>query len=128
MATEHFTDEELMCHCGCDRHSMDERFMDRLEFFRQQWGFPMEIYSGFRCPSHNLSVNGGPAHPLGVAVDVGVFGYETSKVFNFVYLALRHGFQGVGVKLSGDWKKRFVHLDMLLTSPNHPRPAFWTYP
>lgn len=127
MGTEHFIDEELTCHCGCGKHEMNAVFMELLESFRQEWGQKMTLVSAFRCPTHNAAVDGGPAHVLGVAVDVSVHAYTARQVHAFLKLVYSCGFVGVGEQLKGDWRGRFVHLDMLEDSPEHPRPASWTY-
>lgn len=124
--TEHFSDDELKCKCGCNTQKMDDSFMGRIEDLRVAYGKPMSVSSAYRCPKHNASVSStgkkGP-HTTGKAIDIRVFGGEAYK---FLLLAMQFGFTGVGISQKGGMLGRFIHIDDL--QPNeHPRPRVWSY-
>lgn len=125
--TPHFSRPELACQCGCGRMEMDPVFMDKLEALRIEYGQPMVVSSGFRCPMYNdeASTTGqsGP-HVTGMAVDVAVFGKNAHRLLT---LALQHGFTGVGVSQKGGQGSRFLHLDAIAPGPGRPRPFVWSY-
>jgi len=124
--TEHFTDAELSCrHCG--RQEMDPEFMERLEAIRREYGKPMVVTSGYRCPEYNLRVSrtgaSGP-HTRGRAADIAVRG---GNALELIAIAMKHGCTGIGVLQHGT--HRMVHLDDLPDeSPRSPRPWIWSYP
>lgn len=123
MHSDHFSERELMCRCGCGRADMDPGFLERLELLREHFGSPLVLTSAFRCPEHNKKVSStgktGP-HTTGKAVDILVAGEEA---YRLVKSALSFGFQGLGVKQKG--QARFIHLDDL--TPPCPRPRIWSY-
>ena len=126
VASEHFSEHELKCSCGCNRSDMDEEFLELLEDLRVWYGKPMILSSGFRCPAYNNHVSGtgysGP-HTTGQAVDVLIHGVD---VLCFLKGALKLGFSGIGVNQKGRLGGRFIHLDNL-SEPDFPRPRLWTY-
>ena len=87
---------------------------------------PMRITSGYRCSKHNAKISKtgltGP-HTTGHAVDISVSGEDAHL---FLGLAFSFGFMGVGIKQSGQWSGRFIHLDDLELQ-EAPRPRVWTY-
>lgn len=124
----HFSRRELACH-HCGALSVDPGFMRRLEHLRADFGRPMPVNSGYRCPDHDREVRHargqattGP-HATGHAVDVHVYGADA---FRLVSLAAKHGITGIGVNQRGDVGDRFLHLDDL-KAPTFPRPGMWTY-
>ncbi len=123
MHSEHFSEKELMCQCGCGRADMDPTFLERLEALREQFGKPMKVTSAFRCPAHNRKVSStgedGP-HTTGRAVDILIQGFDA---FRLVKIALALGFTGLGVKQKSTG--RFLHLDDL--QKPYPRPRIWSY-
>ena len=124
--TDHFTDDELKCKCGCGVLGMDASFMDRIENLRVAFDKPMSVSSGYRCPTHNSNQSStgktGP-HTTGKAIDIHVFGEEA---YTLLLLAMQMGFTGVGVRQKGGHLSRFIHIDDL--QPNeHPRPRVWSY-
>lgn len=137
MATEHFSDEELVCACGCGGLPSDE-FQRRLEELRLELGRPMTLNSAYRCPEYDAEVHHrahpwfseekryGP-HTIG-AVDVSCARMGGGYPRDLIVLACRHGWTGWGSRLHGPQKRRFVHLDRVPTSHiTIPRPATWTY-
>jgi len=124
MSTEHFTDKELACHCGCGMLP-EQSFQDRLEVLRVRYGAPLAVTSGARCPDYNEKVahtgRTGP-HTQGRAVDISISGHEA---FRLLSLAVVMGFTGIGISQKGT--SRFLHLDDLPEVPGQPRPWVWSY-
>lgn len=57
--SEHFSELELMCHCGrhtCLDHVIDIKLVDLLERIRAAVGKPVNVTSCYRCPEHNYEV------------------------------------------------------------------------
>ena len=124
--TPHFTEDEMRCK-GTGQCEMENDFMKILEKIRLEYGKPIWINSGFRHPDYNAKVSKtgrtGP-HTYGQACDIKVSGDDANRI---VYLALKHGMTGIGVSQKGPHKKRFIHVDNLPNSDNHPRPTQWSY-
>lgn len=124
---DHFTPAEFACR-GTGELIVDEDFMDKLEVFRSDCGFPFVVSSGYRSPDHNARVSStgrtGP-HTTGAAVDLLTSGRHALHILSF---ATRYGFTGIGAKQHGPWGDRFVHLDTLSEVEGRPRPHLWTYP
>ena len=62
------------------------------------------------------------AHASGYACDIGVRGADALQI---VGIALQLGFTGIGVNQKGSG--RFIHLDILNSTPQRPRPTIWSY-
>jgi len=123
--TPNFAPRELECRCGCGEVHMLGQVMNTLQTIRCQMRAPLRVSSGYRCPDHNLAVGGGITHPTGAAVDVRICGEEA---FDFVALAFRSGFTGIGICQDGPREGRFVHVDVLPESTvSPPRPRIWSY-
>lgn len=116
------TDPKLRCTCGhsdCDRRSVDQETLDRVQLVREDLGAPMVVTSGGRCPNHPNEVNKAKPgdHQLGKAVDVR---YRTVLERNkLMVLAGRHGATRVAAG------KNFVH--MAWTPTNDRSVPTWTY-
>lgn len=116
-----FTAAEFRCsHCGGE--GIKPALLDRLQAMRTEYGRPMRITSGYRCPRHPVeaskTVPG--AHALGLAADIAAEGAEAHRV---LALAFKHGFTGIGVQQKGP--ARFIHVDV--RSGELPTPAVWSY-
>ena len=122
---EHFTVDELKCK-GTDECHMDEQFMIQLESLRHEFNEPMVISSGYRVLSYNHVLGGAKnsPHRYGKAVDVVVSG---KKAYRLIKLAIEYGFTGIGVSQRGPHEKRFIHIDTMENSDDHPRPWIWSY-
>ena len=106
---------------------------DTLEALRVEFGVPMIITSGYRCPKHNQKVSStgadGP-HTVfadaNITVDVKDFGTDA---YDLVELAIAHGFTGIGLNQKGPFGERFIHLDRLESDliAVRARPNIWTY-
>ena len=115
MATEHFSDDELRCRCGCGRVEMDDGFMEWLEEVRVAYGQPIYVTSGFRCDDPR-------AHGKGCAIDAAVSHMDARRLAE---IALMRKVRGLGIRQHGPVERRFLHLDMWADSSK--RPAWWTY-
>lgn len=116
---DNFSKAEFDCkHTG--ENGMRPAFMDRLQALRYEWGKPMVITSGYRAASHPIEARKarpGP-HSTGRACDVAIV--PGQDAYQFVRLAYRFGFSGIGVSQKAGGA-RFIHLDML------EREAIWSY-
>lgn len=119
-----FTEEEMRCQCGCEQDGMHSEFMEKLTSLRADWGQPMTVTSGYRCPNHPIEAKKAKpgTHASGRAVDIAVQGEDAYK---FLCAALGHGFTGIGVNQKGS--ARFIHLDDLTRDEGWPRPTIWSY-
>ena len=127
-----FTLHEMACRgtdcqgtgVGCGTCEMVPAFMDLLQQIRNEYGKPMIVTSGYRCPAHNAKVSttgkNGP-HVLGEAVDIKVYGRDAHRL---IKIAIAYGMTGIGVKQHGPHDGRFVHLDTL---QGETRPWIWSY-
>lgn len=122
----YFEPGEFVC-SHCRELAIDTEFMDTLWRVRLEYGRPMVVTSGYRCPVHNAAVSStgtsGP-HTTGAAADIGVSGADA---FDLVAFALRFGVRGLGIHQAGAHARRFVHVDTL-DGQRHPRPRVWSYP
>lgn len=118
-----FTEDEFRCSCGCGRADMKAPFMNRLQLLRSACGFAFPVTSGFRCEEYDKLIGGAGVHPLGEAGDLNLWG---GKINIIVSHLSRLGINRFGLSQTGDYKKRFIHLDTLI-SEDHPSPWNWTY-
>ena len=121
---KYFSIKELACqHCG--EEGMNEDFMAKIEFLRQELGFPFVVTSAYRCKDHPIEAkktSGPGAHSSGRAIDIAVRGEEAHKLLK---KAFSMGLGGIGVNQKGS--SRFIHLDDLDQSASHTRPWVWSY-
>jgi len=121
----YFTDDEFRCQCGCGRSEMNINFVNLLNAIREDYGKPMVISSGYRCPDHPIEArkpNGGGSHSTGWAADVAVQGADALRL---IEVALKHGITGLGVNQKGS-VGRFIHLDQV-PDEKFTRPTTWSY-
>ncbi len=121
-----FSLQKMACqHCG--RIEINGAFMDRLSALREEFDQPMMETSGYRCPVHNSNISKtgetGP-HTTGRAVDINIWGKSAHKLMG---MASAHGFTGIGIRQTGMYKRRFIHLDDLDEAEGCPRPWVWSY-
>ena len=131
--TPHFSREELQCKCGCEEMKFTQLAVESLEAVRVEFGVPMIISSGYRCPKHNQEVSStgadGP-HTIfdgaNITVDVKEFGTDA---YDLIEIAIAHGFSGIGLNQKGPFDERFIHLDRLESNlaAARARPNVWTY-
>ena len=116
-----FKPAEFICsHCGGD--GIQSALLDKLQAMRTEYGKPMRITSGYRCPQHPIEAKKSSpgAHALGLAADIAVEGAEAHRI---LALAFKHGFTGIGVQQKGTG--RFIHVDV--RSGQLPSPSVWSY-
>lgn len=123
--TLHFSlagDPKLACTCGhpeCDRRTVAQEHLERLERVRVWLDTPLRVTSGGRCPLHPNEVHRTkPAdHQRGYGIDIACDG---STRGNLVALGLRAGFNAIGVA------KTFVHLGYREDLPK-AHTTMWVY-
>lgn len=101
------TDPKLLCTCGdarCDKRSVNQDSLNRLQLVRDAAGRPLKVTSGGRCPFHESErKRTKPAdHQKGQGIDIAIYGgLERGEL---VKIGIACGFNAIGVA------KTFVHL------------------
>ena len=70
--TTNFQISEFLCKCcGAGADIVKQELLDKLQVIRNEYGIPMVVDCGYRCPSHNVAI-GAPdsAHLTGEAADI----------------------------------------------------------
>jgi uncharacterized protein YcbK (DUF882 family) len=103
--SEHFTQSEFTCKCGCGETKVNMQLIIKLEELRERLKVPIIITSGYRCEKHNREVGGvkHSQHLYGNAVDIKVKGYTPEQVAKIVKEV---GFSFVRIY------KSWVHVDV----------------
>jgi hypothetical protein len=114
--SEHFSTDEVKCHCGCGYSLVNRELLDMLEKARKLACVKFIINSWCRCQAYNDSLDNSvpdSAHIKGLAVDI------SAKLNKHIILkSLRKaGFKRIGTA------KIFIHVDMDDTKPQKE----WTY-
>lgn len=103
----HFARWEMQCkHCGkLPPGGISSELLDRLEALRARIGRPINVNSGYRCPTHNKQVSKAAKsqHVLGTAADIWV---EKMDPVELLIHAHAVGFRGLFLY------DRFVHVDV----------------
>lgn len=77
--SKYIYDHEYFCPCNhCMGRPPSYKCVEIIELFdifneiREKWGKPIKINSGYRCPTYNASIGGGPlsVHQFGLALDL----------------------------------------------------------
>lgn len=92
---------------------MKPEFLEKLDQARELAGIPFHVNSGWRCPAHNLEIDGSPtsSHLKGWAADIkAVTGHDKYRI---VMAARDSGITRIGV-----YRKKFIHLD---SDPDKPQ-------
>jgi zinc D-Ala-D-Ala carboxypeptidase len=122
--SQYFSDKEMACkHCG--KVNMDPLFMDYLDEVREQYGKPLIVTSGYRCPEHPIEAKKtkAGAHTTGRAVD---FAVDRKDAYELLEIAIgTDWFTGIGIQQKGSG--RFIHLDICEEPEMSPRPTIWSY-
>lgn len=124
--SEHFNSREFECPC-CRYALIDTNLPRVLEDLRRLIGRPVDITSGYRCPSHNKDVKGGEfsRHLLGCAADVSWAGAGIDlkdakfrdELVKRAELSNSHIY-GIG------WGQYYIHID---TDVTRKKLTQWTY-
>lgn len=115
-------DKKLLCTCGhpdCDKRSVNQDVLDKVQLVRDDYGKPMTITSGGRCPNHPNEIHKSKPgdHQKQFAVDV-FYGNILDRN-KLMVLAGRHGATRVAVG------SNFVH--MAWTPTNDRSVPTWSY-
>lgn len=108
MRSEHFSEKELSCRCGCGLNLATPSLLAALEDFRAIVGRPVLVLSATRCAKRNAQVGGAPNsyHLAGFAADVTVKGRTAADL---VELAKEiPNVHGIGV----DYGRNYIHFDV----------------
>ena len=123
MTPKHFKKSEFKCKCGCGIQNVDDRFLARLDFAREDADISFVINSGCRCPEHNAAVGGVPSSShvatesqACTAADIKCD--DSSSRHRIILSLLNAGFTRIGVA------KTFVHVD---SDPSKSPNVIWTY-
>lgn len=100
------SDKKLLCTCGhpeCDRRSVSQEHLNRIQVVRELLGFGLVVTSGGRCQNHPNEVHRStPAdHQKGTGIDISANGVTRG---NIVKAGIAAGCNAIGVA------KTFVHL------------------
>lgn len=110
---KYFNTKEFECRCGtCEDQILDESLLSRLTGLREDYGMPIIITSGYRCPEYQLKLLSGgkyetvknSTHCLGKAVDV------TCSLLDTLCSKAEKFFDAIG----DGRKRKFIHLDTRL--------------
>lgn len=106
--SKYFSDEEVMCHCGCGGNETKAILLEYADRLREHVGQPLSCSCAYRCPEHNAEVGGVPdsQHVQGLAMDVLV--PEGMTVDELADHAIAVGFDGIGRY----YDDGFVHCDV----------------
>lgn len=120
-ASPHFTWAALECKCGCETPVSVRaeliKLARNLELMRRKYGRPIQVISGYRCPSYNTKIGGASnsQHMYGKAADL----YSTQ--------ATQDGLEGAALAVSafkgggiGKYPAGGIHVDQ------RGYPARWT--
>jgi len=119
------SDKKLCCTCGnvlCDKRSVKQMALNMLQRVRDEYGLPMTVTSGGRCPLHkNEKHRSVPAdHQRRLGVDIRITGLVMAMLI--MAIAVKHGFNAFGINL----KSGFIHLAYRPELVGK-RPAVWIY-
>ena len=84
----HFKLREFQCRC-CAAVKLSPELLSMLEFMRGEWGGPLVLTSGYRCPSHNRAVGGveRSLHTRGEAADISAIARDQPRLREIARLA-----------------------------------------
>lgn len=109
--SNNFTSKEFDCKGSgcCSSTKVDTKLVEYLQNIREHFGKAVTITSGYRCPTHNKSVNGATSskHAKGEAADITVKGIAPREVAKY---AESIGIKGIGL-YETDADGYFVHID-----------------
>ena len=124
-----FSEEEFKC-SATSLCRMEPDFLDALQTLRTNFGQPLRITSGYRDAAHPIeqAKKYPGVHSFGIAADMAV---SHGKAYDLLSLAMAMKvFTGIGIKQSGAFTQRFIHLDTATYEnfrPDIVRPTVWSY-
>lgn len=97
--------------------NMDRKFLELLDYAREEAMIPFRINSGYRTPERNAKVGGvqGSSHVKGLAADISCT--SSDKRLIIVKALINVGFTRLGISSS------FIHVD----SDSDKNDAIWLY-
>ena len=114
-----FKSSEFDCHGSgcCSSTLVDEKLVAYLQKIRDHFGKPVNINSGYRCPTHNKNIGGATNsyHSKGQAADIHISGVKPAEIAKY---AESLGILGIGL-YETDKDGHFVHVDTRTTK------SFW---
>jgi hypothetical protein len=117
----HISEKEYSCHCPCgalppalrggDIPTCYEWFFEDFEDIRLEYGKPISILSGYRCPAHNQTVGGEylSAHLWGLALDLDCSSVQGVEDLRLIIEAIHPELRMGVYKDSGT----FIHIDAI---------------
>ena len=129
-----FKEEEFKC-TASGLCNMEPKFLEAMQYLRQQFARPLKISSGYRDPTtHPVEIKKvvPGVHSWGMAADILV---SHKLAYDLLSMALTLKiFTGIGIKQNGHPTGRFIHLD-IATQENYGdflkkeiiRPTVWSY-
>jgi len=136
----HFSNEEIMCRCGCGQIQADPYFLRLLNQLRDKLNRPLMVNSFYRCPQHDASIRGHGNHTTGKAVDLvcattrergeiikawtQIVRAENDRWIDSGHFPETHVPYRIGIG------KTFLHIDIVTELPTGElklNPAVWTY-
>ena len=123
--SQHFNSKEFECPCSkCDNDDqvISENLIKKLELVRNDYGKPINVSSGYRCPAHNVEVGGAvdSAHVKGLAADL-IPSLITLDDLDSLYESCYSIFDNIG-----DGRRlKFIHVDDRPPKPSGKR--HWIY-
>lgn len=125
-----FKEEEFKC-TASGLCKMEPKFLEAMQYLRQQFGRPLTISSGYRDPTtHPIEVKKieKGVHTYGIAADILIsHGLAYDLLSTILMLKV---FTGIGISQKGHPGHRFIHVD-IATPKNYRmdviRPTVWSY-
>jgi zinc D-Ala-D-Ala carboxypeptidase len=124
--SQYFKPEETRCKCGECKSSptganVKPSLLAVMDTIRKDWGKPLSVASGARCPAHNRVIGGAPrsAHMEGIAVDFAMPKGPTREAF-LAYILPRLVLYGLRME-DPDSTPSWIHLDLRPVGENQPR-------
>lgn len=121
---KHFKEREFVCKCCGQlppsmRDNIEALVEQVLDPARQQFGGPVLLNSGYRCPKHNLAVGGvvNSQHMKGEAADITAGSPEENKKLAEIIEA-NGKFDQMIKYLDKDGRIRFIHVSWKRFGPN----------
>ena len=109
--SKNFKSSEFDCHGSgcCLLTTIDDELVKYLQLIRDYFNKPVNISSGYRCPTHNKNIGGatGSRHSKGQAADIYINGVAPIEIAKY---AESIGVLGIGLyETNADG--HFVHID-----------------